>query len=214
MSDPTTILLALACIFGTNLLPAFGPPTVALLLFFSVNTSAPHVPLVLGGALAAASGRLILAHTSRRLRSRFSEKRRESLSAAQELLTANHWRTIGGLTLFVLSPLPSAQLFVSAGLLNVPLLPLTAAFFSGRIVSYAVYVAGASLAEASMSDVITASFQSPAGIAIQVLLLGAIVLLVRVDWVRLVRRGPSEGPDEPLPGPGTEHGEATPPAKH
>jgi hypothetical protein len=42
----------------------------------------------------------------------------------------------------------------------VPLLPLTAAFFAGRLVSYSAYV----------------------GAALQVAMLAGLVLLVRVDW--------------------------------
>lgn len=186
--DLTTYLVAVACIFGTNLLPAFGPPTVALLIFFSVNSSLGHLPLIVGGALAAASGRLILAYGSRALRGRFSAQRLANLGAAEQLLTGNRRRTIGGLTVFVLSPLPSAQLFVAAGLLAVPLIPLTAAFFAGRVVSYAIYVGGASLAETGLQDIFKSSFNSPLGIALQVAMLLGILLLVRVDWAGLLLR--------------------------
>jgi membrane protein YqaA with SNARE-associated domain len=129
-------LVALACIFGVNLLPAFGPPTWAVLVFFKLNSDLAAVPLVLGGAVAAASGRLLLAHAARRVRGRFSPKRLESLAAAQQALAGDRRRELGGLALFALSPLPSAQLFVAAGLLEVPLLALTTAFFAGRLVSY------------------------------------------------------------------------------
>ena len=81
-------LLALGTIFGVNLLPAFGPPTWAVLVFFRLNSELPAVPLVLLGALAAASGRLVLAATARHFRSRFSDERRENLEAAEELLVA------------------------------------------------------------------------------------------------------------------------------
>src|SRR5215207_7250002 len=73
----TAYLVATACIFAVNLLPAFGPPTWAVLVFFRLNSELPAVPLVLLGALAAASGRLVLATTARRFRSRFSAERRE-----------------------------------------------------------------------------------------------------------------------------------------
>src|SRR4051812_14762028 len=118
------------CIFALNLLPAFGPPTWALLVFFSLNAGLPGVPLVLGGAVAAAGGRFELARSSRHFRGRLSAQRLESLQAAGDALTANRTRALGGLGLFALSPVPSAQLFVAAGVLAVPLLPLTAAFFA------------------------------------------------------------------------------------
>ena len=75
-------VLALACIFGINLLPAFGPPTWAVLVFFRLSSGLALVPLVLGGAVAAACGRLLLAHGARALRGRFSPERLESLAAA------------------------------------------------------------------------------------------------------------------------------------
>jgi hypothetical protein len=182
----TEYLVAFAVIFGVNLLPAFGPPTWAVLVFFKLNGDLAAVPLVLGGAVAAASGRLVLANAARRLRGRFSQKRLESLAVAQETLAGDRRKEFGGLALFALSPLPSAQLFVAAGLLNVALLPLTAAFFAGRLVSYSIYVGGASLAKHSLKHALTGALSSWWGITLQVLMLAAVVALVRVDWTRVL----------------------------
>ena len=191
MSGAGGLAFALACVFAVNLLPAFGPPTWAVLVFFEVSGDLPVVPLVLGGALAAASGRLLLATTSRHLRGRFSPARRESLAAARAALTGDPRKTVGGLALFALSPVPSAQLFVAAGLLAVPLLPLTAAFFAGRLVSYSLYVGGATLAADRLGETFTGVFTSPLGIAVQVALLIGLVALVRVDWRRVVGEPPA-----------------------
>jgi uncharacterized membrane protein YdjX (TVP38/TMEM64 family) len=193
-------LAAFVCIFGVNLLPAFGPPTWSVLVFFRLNSDLAAVPLVLGGALAAAGGRLLLAYGSRRLRGRFSKKRLESLEAAKEVLVGDRKRAVGGLALFALSPLPSAQLFIAAGLLDVALLPLSAAFFTGRLVSYAIYVGGASLAKSSFGDTLTGAFTSPWGIALQVAMLVALVALFKVDWVKVLAR--SRGPRGRRPAPG------------
>ena len=171
-----------------NLLPAFGPPTWAVLVFFKLNSDLAAVPLVLGGAVVAASGRLALAQGARLARGRFSEQRLASLAAAQEALTGDRRKELGGLALFALSPLPSAQLFVAAGLLEVRLLPLTAAFFAGRLVSYSLYVGGASLAKHSLEHTLTGAFSSWWGITLQVLMLAGLVALVRVDWTRVLAR--------------------------
>ncbi len=187
MSGAAGIAVALACILGVNLLPAFGPPTWAVLVFFAVSWELPVVPLVLGGAVAAASGRMLLALASGRLRGRFSPARLESLAAARDALAGNRRRAAGGLALFALSPVPSAQLFVAAGLLAVPLFPLTAAFFAGRVVSYALYVGGASLAAEQLGDTFAGVFTSPAGIALQLAMIAGLVLLVRVDWAAVLR---------------------------
>jgi uncharacterized membrane protein YdjX (TVP38/TMEM64 family) len=186
----TDYLALVGVVFGVNLLPAFGPPTWAVLVFFRLHSHLPAVPLVLLGALAAASGRLLLAHLSRRLRGRFSERRVKSLDAAQDVLAGSRRRSIAGLGLFALSPVPSAQLFVAAGLMTVPLLPLTAAFFAGRLVSYSLYVGAASAAGEGLAKIFRGSLTSPAAIAAQVAMLVLLVLLVRVDWAaRLARFG-------------------------
>jgi uncharacterized membrane protein YdjX (TVP38/TMEM64 family) len=191
-------ILVLGCIFAVNLLPAFGPPTWAVLVFFHLNSDLQVVPLVLLGALAAASGRLMLAVIVRHYRGRFSEERRENLAAAQDLLVGTRGRALAGLGLFALSPIPSAQLFVAAGLLTVPLVPLTAAFFVGRLVSYSLYVTAASAAERSLGDVLGNVIGSPLGIALQVAMLVGLVLLVRVDWRALAARVGSARPDGEL----------------
>jgi uncharacterized membrane protein YdjX (TVP38/TMEM64 family) len=74
-------------------------------------------------------------------------------------------------------------LFEAAGITGVKLPPLTGAFFLGRIVSYSIYMAGASaLKDTNVGAMIRDSFTSPLGIALQVAFLGLVVLLGRVDW--------------------------------
>jgi membrane protein YqaA with SNARE-associated domain len=184
----TKYLLVAAVVFGVNLLPAFGPPTWAVLVLFRLNNHVPDVPLVIIGALSAASGRLILATLSRRFRSRLSVKRRTNLEAARELFAGSRKKGLAALGLFALSPIPSAQLFIAAGLLGVALIPLTAAFFAGRLVSYSIYVSAASLADHQFGALLRNSLTSPLGVTLQVLMLIAVVSLVRVDWAKLLRR--------------------------
>jgi uncharacterized membrane protein YdjX (TVP38/TMEM64 family) len=194
-------LLVVGSIFGINLLPAFGPPTWAVLVFFRLNSELPAVPLVLLGALSAASGRFALARTTRHFRARFAVERRENLRSAEEFLVGSRTKAFAGLGLFALSPVPSAQLFVAAGLLTVPLVPLTAAFFAGRLVSYTLYVTAASAANDSLGQVLGDAIGSPLGIGLQLALLGGLVLLLRLDWAALLaRRGPSSRPEAGLRG--------------
>ena len=157
-----------------------------MLVAFRINSDLAAVPLVLLGALAAAAGRFALATASRRFRGRFSPERLESLEAAEEMLAGSRGKAVAGLGLFALSPVPSAQLFVAAGLLRVPLVPLTVAFFAGRLVSYSLYVGAASAARESLGSVMTDVFASPFGVAMQLVMLLLLVLLVRVDWARVL----------------------------
>jgi len=182
----TDVLVVLAVVFAVNLLPAFGPPTWAVLVFLRLNLDVAAVPLVLSGALAAAAGRIALARCARALRGRFSEERIASLEALREAATRRRAGAVAGLALFALSPVPSAQLFVGAGIAGVRLLPLTAAFFTGRLVSYSVYVGAATAAEESLGPLLTDALRSPLSIAVQVALLVALVALVKIDWRRVL----------------------------
>jgi hypothetical protein len=74
-----------------------------------------------------------------------------------------------------------------------PLLPVTAAFFAGRLVSYSLYIGAAGIAERNLGSAFSASLTSPYAIAVQITLLLAVVLLARVDWVKILRRH-SEAP--------------------
>lgn len=171
-------------VFGLNLLPAFGPPTWTLLVLFRLNWGLNPVPLVVIGALSAGSGRLVLAVVTRRMRGRLPRKHVANLQAAGSYLTGHKGRAVAGLAVFAVSPLPSAQLFEAAGLLDVPLLPLTAAFFVGRLVSYSVYVGAAHAADRRFGSVLRSTLSSPYGIALEVAMVVGIVLLARIDWAK------------------------------
>lgn len=183
---PLEYLLVAAAVFALNLLPAFGPPTAAVLVSLTLSLDLASAPLIACGALAAASGRYVLARVTRVFRPRLSAARREHLAAAEEYLLQRRAMTVSALGLFALSPVPSGQLFVAAGLTRVRLLPLTAAFFAGRLVSYTIYVTGASVLRDTFGEAVRGALTSPLGIAAQLVALVALVLFVRLDWARIL----------------------------
>ncbi|WP_370031466.1 hypothetical protein [Qipengyuania mesophila] len=177
-------LLFFALVLGVNLLPAFGPPTWSVIALYAFNSDLDLTLLVGLGALGAASGRLILAHATRALGTRFlPERTKINLEVARQALAQRGSNTLLGLGLFALSPVPSAQLFEAAGLARLRLLPFTAAFFAGRVISYTVYGLTAKTIEStSMGEVLREEISSPLAIAVQLAMLGALVLLARLDW--------------------------------
>jgi uncharacterized membrane protein YdjX (TVP38/TMEM64 family) len=181
-------LIVFGVVFGVNLLPAFGPPTWSVLVVLRLTRDIPEVELVLVGAVAAALGRYCLARGARALRGRLSPKRLESLEALRSAVEDNRAGAFAGLALFALSPIPSAQLFIAAGVTGTRLVPLTAAFFSGRLVSYSIYVGAASAASDTLGPTLLETLRSPAGIAVQVAMLAALVGLLRIDWEKALRR--------------------------
>lgn len=162
-----------------------------------VNLGLEPVALVLVGAGAAAGGRVTLALTARRFRSRMSEQRLQNLEAVKAELGATRARGLAALGLFLISPLPSAQLFIAAGLLNAPLRPLTAAFLVGRLAAYSLYVGLATVAAAGLGELLEDSLRSPLGIVIQLAMLAGLVALLRVDWVEVLRRRRPPVPGHP-----------------
>ncbi len=178
-------LLLFLIVFGVNLLPAFGPPTWTLLVFARITWHLEPVAIVVIGAVAAMSGRYLLASGARHFSGHLGPKRRANLQAASNLLFRRQGRAWAVLALFVVSPLPSAQLFVAAGLLDVALVPLTLAFFVGRLISYSFYVTVATLADRQLGSVLRDALGSPWSIAVQVALLAVAVALPFINWTRL-----------------------------
>lgn len=185
--DLTAYAILFGIVFAVNLLPAFGPPTWSIIVLYGINSDLPLPAIVIVGAFAAASGRWVLARGFRLLAHHVSDKIKANLGAARQALERRKAGGILALGLFALSPLPSAQLFAAAGLTGVRLLPFTLAFFAGRLVSYAIYAGTAHVVEGlTLESTIRDTLTSPLGIALQVLMLAALVALARVDWARVL----------------------------
>ena len=182
-----TLLFIFAAVFITNLLPAFAPPTWALLVFFKLQTPVNPLALVIIGVLGAVLGRYFLARASSKLGPRLRESTRENLRSAAQLIESKKSINYLTLILFALSPVSSAQLFEAAGLTGINLQPLLMAFVIGRSISYSGYVYGATaLKHTSLAKILAAGFTSPWAIAIQVLLLLAFIPLTRINWRRFL----------------------------
>jgi hypothetical protein len=61
----TEYLILFAIVLGVNLLPAFGPPTWAILVLYGLRSDLAPVPMILTAAVAAALGRLLPSACSR-----------------------------------------------------------------------------------------------------------------------------------------------------
>jgi hypothetical protein len=176
-------------VFGINLLPAFAPPTWVILVFYKLNFNLNSVSIIVIGVLAAASGRYFLALGTRAIRFKLKPKTVENLEAIKERLTRGRKGYFFYFLFFVIAPIPSAQIFEAAALMNARLIPITFAFMIGRSVSYSISVLGAStLKEHAMSTVLIDSIKSPWGIAIQIACLLGLYLLLKVDWSKRLPR--------------------------
>jgi uncharacterized membrane protein YdjX (TVP38/TMEM64 family) len=183
----THLLAVVAVVFGINLLPAFGPPTWAVLVFFRFRY--PDIPapaLIVAGAVVAAAGRLLLALAFRALGTKLPRKRQESLQVLGHAIGESRTGLLASFALFAVAPLPSAQMFEAAGLARIRLRHLLAAFFVGRLVSYSIYVVAASAAHQSLSRLFAKGFFSPQAIATELISVALLIAVVLIDWPSVI----------------------------
>lgn len=172
-----------------NVIPAFMPPTWSLLAYFHLHYKVPILPLAAVGALAATTGRGLLALASREFGARFlSKERQKNVQALSTLLRRRKTISLPLLGLFVLGPVPSNQLFIAVGLANVPLLPVLVVFCLARFVSYLLWVGATSTAAQSLTEFLTPRMGSVVAVVVQIVGLGLVFLLVSIDWPRRLQR--------------------------
>lgn len=171
-----------------NVVPAFMPPTWALLAYFHVREGMPIWLLALVGASAATLGRAMLASGSRLYGARIVPNAwRLNIERLVETIRSRRSLGLSALGVFTLNPVPSNHLFIAAGIARAPMLPILTVFFFGRFVSYLVWIAVADVAFSSLSDVLGAS----AGIwAVLIQIAGFIILILvmRADWSKWLQR--------------------------
>ena len=183
----SSLIYLMLVVLVINLAPAFAPPTWTVLVFFSLNSELPPWLIVIVGAVCAGIGRYNLARLTGLLRFKIKGKALQNLHNARLVLEEKSGRKLVLLALFVISPLPSAQLFEAAGLIGARLIPLTLAFFSGRLITYSFYVAGATQLKArGIGDLITEQITSIWAIIFQCAMIAAVFLLTRIDWSHLL----------------------------
>lgn len=176
-------LLVIAITVALNAVPAFMPPTWAVLVYFHLQHGLGVVPLALAGAVGATGGRALLALASRALGPRIVPGRwRTNIEALADLLRKRRAFGLAALGLFALGPIPSNHLFIAAGLARVPLGPILAVFGVARCVSYLLWVSATSVAATSLRDVVTPRFGNGAAIAAQLAGFALIIALMQVDW--------------------------------
>lgn len=179
-------VLLLVVVFAANAVPAFAPPTWALLVWFELRYGLNVVATVALGVLAATTGRALLATYMRHSTRWMPKQYVANMRSAGDALTGTKGRVAATLALFFVSPLSSAQLFAAAGIMRgVALRPLLAAFACGRSITYSLYVSGAHLARStSLGDLLLDTMKSPWGVALQVLMVALVVVPGLRQWRR------------------------------
>ena len=181
-----------------NAMPAFMPPTWAVLAYFHLYHQLPTLPLAIVGALGATTGRGLLALGSRAFGARFlPESWRVNIETLVEMLQSQPTLAFSSLALFTLGPFPSNQLFIAAGIAKAPLPPILLVFGVARCISYVVWINAANIADRSLRELLGPRVGSWGVIAGQLVGFGLIILVMRVDWRRVLGERLPSPPDSP-----------------
>ena len=196
-ADVTKIAVVLfAIVFALNVLPAFAPPTWTAMSFLGL--AIPNIDFVLFAvvaAIAATSGRIVLAKLSRALvrRRLLSEETRRNVDNIKLGIKSRPAVALGAFLGYALSPLPSNHLFIAYGLTSLPIAFLALPFFVGRLVSYAFWIRTASTVgdwlDVDFDWFGSASYFVAYFLVSQLLLIPVIYCFTRLDWHAVFTEG-------------------------
>ncbi len=193
-------LLVAATAVLLNAVPAFMPPTWALLAYFHLQRDLDIVPLAAVGAVSAASGRMVLALASRAFGMRFVPKGwRSNIETLAETIKGHRFLGLSSLALFAIGPIPTNHLFIAAGISRVSLPPILVVFGLARFVSYMIWVAVAGTATRSLGNLLTPSLGSGAAAVAQIVGFVALILVMRIDWSPVIHRWFPPKPNASIP---------------
>jgi len=187
LTDALRLLAIFAIAFAINLPPAFMPATWMLLAFARIQFGLPIVPLVIGGVFFSGLGRIVLAKGSGYLGRRVMKSEAE-LDEVKGYLDER--RNYVGLATFTycLLPLPTNNLFVAAGIINVSLLRVMIGFWAGRSIANAFYVWTSDRVFHSLANVFEQYYSDWTAIVLQAVSLIPAALLFLLPWPRWVFR--------------------------
>lgn len=186
--DVGWIAVALALAFAINLVPAFMPSTWMVLTFFYIRYDVPLLPLTIGGAIVSGLGRLVLARGSAWFSRRFMREKRRDLDLLGDYLDRNRHVAAPATFLYTLTPLPTNNLFIAAGMVGVNLGWVLAGFWVGRILADTFWVWTTTRVFNSLSDVFEGAVGTRWAIGLQLLSVVSVLLLYVLPWARWIRR--------------------------
>ena len=185
------LLIIFLVILVFNLAPAFTPPTWMVLSYIQITYHPYFLALALTGAVAATSGRLLLAKLSTIIvRDRFLNTTTiRNLDMVKNELQQHPRLTFNIFLFYAFSPLPSNQLFLAYGLTDLDLKLIALPFFIGRFVSYLFWIVTASTIahKIAAQALLNGTFIRSYFFIVQILTLILVYVFTRVDW-RMVFR--------------------------
>ncbi len=159
-------------------MPGFMPPTWTILAFFYISNHQALVPTVIIGALAAVSGRIVLAKISERfIRPILPKRIQQNFEGLAKLLHKNDKLTIPIVILYAFLPIPSNHIFIAEGLSGFHIKIVAFSFFVGRLISYTFWISVAKKIVVSQDSL----YLEIAGFVI-------LILISFIPWGKLRKR--------------------------
>jgi membrane protein DedA with SNARE-associated domain len=178
-------LTLLFIVFALNCLPAFTPPTWTVLTGFVLVYHLPVLPVVFIGVLGATAGRSVLYLLTLYLGERLLRgKTKENFTSLGSYFNSKKHLSLLLFLTYAFIPLPSNQLFITAGLARVNLIMLSLAFAFGRLVSYSWTVYSSRF----VLERIQVQISPTETIITQILGLLVIFLISKVDWKKILKQ--------------------------
>lgn len=186
MADINQYIILAVFVLGMNVVPAFMPPTWTILVFFFLTYNLLPLPVIIIGAVAATSGRVILYFLARNHFIKLLPKSsQQNMSDFGKYFYSHKHITIPALLMYAFLPIPSNQIYISAGFAKLNIKLIATLFFFGRLVSYSSWIATAHIASKTMSEIFTRNFTSANRILIEVISLCLIYLFTIIPWRKL-----------------------------
>ena len=177
-SQPVLFLL----FFIFNVIPAFMPPTWAVLAYFQITQGGNILFLAVVGAFFSTIGRFVLAKWSGPVFSKFLNwgHMKHNVEFAHEALSKKPFAAFIFTFLYSLSPFPSNAVFIIAGTAKLKLVSIILGFFIGRVISYAALMYLSVFTIGAIDSAI--SFDNVSNWVIDILGIALTVMFFLIDW--------------------------------
>lgn len=175
-------------VFAMNVLPAFMPPTWIILVFFFVQFKLLPIPVVIIGAIAATTGRVLLYYLARhKVLKHLPKKSQKNYEALGKLFHIHRKVSIPTLFLYAFLPIPSNQIYIAAGLAKIDVRLIAALFFTGRLISYSSWIATTHFALKGLFEIFKKHLLSPHVILLEFFGFLILFLLSQINWSKFIK---------------------------
>jgi membrane protein DedA with SNARE-associated domain len=186
-------IVVFCVVFAINLVPAFMPPTWMVLAFFYIQYKLSLIPIVVIGALSATAGRIVLAHVARTFfRRLLSENSKENLEGLRLFVDKKRHISIPLMISYAFLPIPSNQVYITAGLAKVDIRIMALSFFIGRLISYTFWVGATHIVTHRLDDIFSKHLSKTNAVIAELIGLALIYLVMRINWNKVLRIKPSK----------------------